>query len=125
LPGGAGASPNSRNPSRPSGQAPGPSVSMWFGLSPNRRTLHFSSRSDFSDSRPPQRLGRSRPPNLSPPNESPEDWGSRHLVNPRVLLGEDSVVSAPSWPGLSRPSTSSSFSIPGSRLAPPARGFNI
>ena len=39
--GGAGASPNSRIPSRPSGQASGPSGSMRFGPGPNRRTLHF------------------------------------------------------------------------------------
>src|SRR5262249_52811361 len=34
--GGAGASPNSRIPSRPSGQASGPSGSMRFGLGPDR-----------------------------------------------------------------------------------------
>src|SRR5262249_58563293 len=33
---GAGASPNSRIPSRPSGQASGPSGSMRFGLGPDR-----------------------------------------------------------------------------------------
>src|SRR5262249_17211736 len=40
---GAGASPHSRIPSRPSGQAAGPSVFMCFGAVPDPHTLSFSS----------------------------------------------------------------------------------